>query len=74
MTANELIEQLQENLTEEQLDLDLIVAQQPNYPLSGKLLGIAINEAGEPAIVSDGAYEYSERALWEKARENSGEF
>lgn len=68
MNGHELIEALQE-LTEEQLDTEMIVAQQPNYPLSGKCLGIAINEAGVPAIVSAGAYEYSEKSLWEKVNE-----
>ena len=70
MTPAELIEQL-EQLTEEQMDMEMIIAQQESYPLSGALLGIAINEKGQPALVSDGAYEYSEGALWQQAREGN---
>ena len=68
MTPAELIEQLQEQLTEEQMDTDFIVAQQESYPLSGALIGIAVNDKGQPALVSDGAYEYSSSNLWEQAR------
>lgn len=71
MTAQEFVELMQECIENGDIDGDaeVVIAQQPSYPLLSDVVGVYYNpenEDGRVQIVAGTATEYGDKIAWEE--------